>query len=435
MTAYLVLEALALFLLSFLLLRRALFQAGHEGPGRLRKGLALVLAGLGLFLLAGPAMMGLRLASTGSGVDRPVWFDSLEAGKAAAARTGKVLMVDAWADWCTSCKRLKSETFEDAEVQRRLNGLVLVELDMDQPRNDGYYAEFGIKGLPWVAFFTPDGQLLAPLLLTDFEPAGDFLGRLDRAAAADQEELAYEEEEGLSKWLESKGFWVTLLLVFLAGIAASVTPCTYPAYFLIFAFLSSGSDQASKRRRGLVSALLVVAGMVLTYVSLGIAAGLGGSAVGSALANPFVMGAIAVLLFVLGLSSAGVVSFSDLTSFRTFIGKRQKSTYLWALIFGAVMGIIVAPCVGPLLIAILMLIAGGQDVLRGGLLMLSFGLGMGLLFLLLGVSSGYVRSFVRPGRFSTLVGLVFGVVFVAAALYYLKGVLAYEELFRVISLQ
>jgi thiol:disulfide interchange protein DsbD len=177
-----------------------------------------------------------------------------------------------------------------------------------------------------------------------------------------------------------------------------------------------------------------VAGTVLTYVGLGIGAALGGGAVGTIFANPLVMGAIALVFLVLALASARVFSFADFSGFRTFISKRQRAGFLWAFIFGTVMGVIVAPCVGPLLVAILTLIASGQDVVRGGLLMLSFGLGMGVLFLLLGASGGMIRRFLRPGKFSEAVSVVFGIFFVAAGLFYLKGIVPWKGFFGLLGL-
>jgi threonine/homoserine/homoserine lactone efflux protein len=66
--------------------------------------------------------------------------------------------------------------------------------------------------------------------------------------------------------------------------------------------------------------------------------------------------------------------------------------------------------------------------------MLSFGLGMGLLFLLLGASGGMIRRFLRPGGFSEAVSVIFGILFVAAGLFYLKGVLPWEGFFGLLGL-
>ena len=437
MTQFAVLgAALAVEVVAWLLGRGVLLAEGAllGTAARLRKAAAVLLHGFALFLLVGPLFLG--LGSGGQAPEGLQWLPSVEEGRAAAKTQDKPLLVDASADWCHSCQRLKKETFTDPKVAQALRDFVLVDLDMDLPQNEKYYEELGIVGLPWIGLHSPQGALNPALTLNDYEPPEAFLARLAKASVKGGA-VATEREPGLTDWLREQGFLLTLLLVFAAGMAASLTPCTYPAYFLIFAFLSMGGSGSggSGRGRSFVLSLIVVAGTVLTYVALGIAAALGGGAVGTVFANPLVMGFIALVFLTLALASARVFSFADFSGFRTFISKRQRAGFPWAFIFGTVMGVIVAPCVGPLLVAILTLIASGQDVLQGGLLMLSFALGMGVLFLLLGASGGMIRRFLRPGKFSEAVSVVFGIFFVAAGLFYLKGIVPWAGFFGLLGLK
>ncbi len=395
-----------------------------------RKLISGVLWGLGVFVLMGQLLFPIQDEEVGV-----EWITSLEEGFKVSKETGKPMLVDAWATYCASCLDLKKKTLVDPAVAAKLQEFVPVALDMAAEENDEVWNTYDIKGLPWVAVFAPDGELVKESLLFDFEAPEKFLPRLEKygAIALGQEpvEVAGDAEpkgeETVGEWLQEKGFLLTLLLVFLGGLAASLTPCAYPAYFLIFGFLSMGGNRT--RRQSFMLSVLTVAGIVAMYVSMGIIAAVSGGAVGRVMNNPFVMGGIAGLFMVMALMSLRIIPFGDFTKFKTFLASKQKANYLWAFIFGLVMGMIVAPCVGPIVIGILAYIAQGQDMVKGAALMSAFGLGMGTLFLFLGMSSHLMTRRPQVGKFGEAATVAFGVLFFTAALYYLKGILPYEAIF------
>ena len=238
------------------------------------------------------------------------------------------------------------------------------------------------------------------------------------------------EQDDIASWLKKKGLAFTLLLVFLAGILASLTPCAYPSYLLIFGFFSGSGeeDKTGPMARALMAAAIVL-GMGASYSAAGLIAAFGGGAVGRVMTNPYVMGGIAVLFILMGASSLSVLPQMEFQGVKSALHSKGKSNLLWAFVFGLVMGLIVAPCVGPILIGILTYIAAEGDKLLGVLLMSTFALGMGVLFFILAFFSQTVRSRLKMGAWSELITVLFSVIFFAAAFYYLKGVIPYEGLF------
>ena len=85
---------------------------------------------------------------------------------------------------------------------------------------------------------------------------------------------------------------------------------------------------------------------------------------------------------------------------------------------GAASGAVVGPCVGPLLVALLVYIATLGDKFQGFLIMWSFALGMGALFLVIGTFSSAAASLPRSGPWMERLKQVFGVLMLGAALYY-----------------
>lgn len=352
----------------------------------------------------------------------PGWLTDLKEGFRLSKEQNRPLLVDGWAVWCTSCIELKEKTFKDPKVTGILEDWVKVEVDMDLEENQWIWDEYGIRGLPWVVRFEAGETKEPTWMLAGFEPADRFAERLESDSV---------EDESVAGWLASKGLFLTLLLVFLAGIAASLTPCAYPSYLLIFGFFSGNDEEKRSIWSGVIIAAVIVLGMAISYSAAGIAAALGGGAVGRIMNNPYVMGAIALLFIGIGASSLGVLPQMEFSGIKNALHSKQKSNLLWALIFGLVMGLVVAPCVGPILIGVLTYIAAEGDLLLGVLLMSTFAAGMGVLFFAMAIFSQAIRTKVRMGRWNEFITVFFGIVFFAAALYYLKGVIPYEKLFAI----
>ena len=361
------------------------------------------------------------LKKIGGGEESAGWLTDLNEGFKLAKEQNKPLLVDGWAVWCTSCIKLKKETFTDPKVKKELESFVTVALDMDLPENEWVWDTYSIKGLPWVAVFEPGQREKPRWMLPDFEPPDKFAARLTAASV---------EQDDIASWLKKKGLAFTLLLVFLAGILASLTPCAYPSYLLIFGFFSSPGeeDKTGPATRALLAAAIVL-GMGASYSAAGLIAAFGGGAVGRVMTNPYVMGGIAVLFILMGASSLSVLPQMEFQGVKSALHSKGKSNLLWAFVFGLVMGLIVAPCVGPILIGILTYIAAEGDKLLGVLLMSTFALGMGVLFFILAFFSQTVRSRLKMGAWSEFITVLFSVIFFAAAFYYLKGVIPYEGLF------
>ena len=108
----------------------------------------------------------------------------------------------------------------------------------------------------------------------------------------------------------SKGFWLTLVALFLAGLALNLTPCIYPLIPItvsIFGGLPGEEAPPVKRRlRAVGTGASYVLGIALTYSSLGLLAGLAGKeAVGDHLGSPYVVVPLAALFAALSASMFG----------------------------------------------------------------------------------------------------------------------------------
>lgn len=107
----------------------------------------------------------------------------LDLDVARAQRLHQPVMVDFYADWCTSCKELEATTFTDPAVRKALSDTVLLRADVTANNADdrALLEHFGIYGPPTVAFYNDDGRELRRYRVVGYMDANDFLRQLHAA--------------------------------------------------------------------------------------------------------------------------------------------------------------------------------------------------------------------------------------------------------------
>jgi thioredoxin:protein disulfide reductase len=203
----------------------------------------------------------------------------------------------------------------------------------------------------------------------------------------------------------SQGLLWTLLLVFLAGMGASLTPCVYPMIPITLAII--GAKGGGKAKGFALSAVLVL-GMALTYTVLGVVAAKSGAAFGAFAQKPAFLIPVSILFALFALSLFGAFEIALPSSLTGRLqGSGARKGFGGAFLMGMVLGPISAPCVGPIIGAVLVAIAQKGDVFLGGLQLFIFALGMGVLFLVVGT---FAAALPRSGdwltRFKHVMGLV-----------------------------
>lgn len=225
--------------------------------------------------------------------------------------------------------------------------------------------------------------------------------------------------------LIAESFLFALLVAFAGGVLISLTPCVYPMIPITIAVIGNqatkgGATAAQSRSRGFFYSLVYVAGITVVYATLGVVAAKSGREFGFALRNPWVLLAVAGVFVALATSMFGAWNLQLPTSVQTRLSSYQGSGVAGVFVTGLFAGVVAGPCTAPVLIGILIGISTGAVGTFGGFaLMTAFSIGMGLLFIALGTFSGLLSSMPRSGAWMETVKHVFGVLLVAAALYFI----------------
>ncbi|MDB5775388.1 MAG: protein-disulfide reductase [Herbaspirillum sp.] len=109
-----------------------------------------------------------------------------ELDAAIAQSTGKIVMLDFYADWCVSCLEMEKLTFTDPRVRATLGNLVLLKADVTANNADdkALLKRFKLFGPPGMIFFDAQGRKMDDKTLIGFENAEQFLARLNRITKA-----------------------------------------------------------------------------------------------------------------------------------------------------------------------------------------------------------------------------------------------------------
>jgi len=101
-----------------------------------------------------------------------------------AAREGKPVFIDFYADWCAPCKELDTHTFSTPEVIERSREFVMLKVDLTSagdPKAESLRKKYGALGVPTLVFLRPDGKEIVNLRITGFEPKEVLLEKMNEA--------------------------------------------------------------------------------------------------------------------------------------------------------------------------------------------------------------------------------------------------------------
>jgi len=211
-------------------------------------------------------------------------------------------------------------------------------------------------------------------------------------------------------------------LIFVAGLATSLTPCVYPMIAITVSIF--GARQAKSRAEAALLSTSFILGIAALFTPLGVASALTGSAFGSALASRWVVGALAALFAVLALSMFGLFDLALPSGLQTRLARAGGFGVRGAFALGFVNGLIAAPCTGPVLAVLLTWVATTGNVAFGALALFVYAIGIGLLFWFVGT---FAITLPKSGRWVEWTKSLFGIAMLALAFYYLRALLPFPR--------
>jgi len=219
---------------------------------------------------------------------------------------------------------------------------------------------------------------------------------------------------------------ITLGLAFLAGLASFLSPCVFslvPAYIGYLGGRAAGGEaSANNRFITFTHGLAFVLGFSFIFITLGVAS----SAFGRLLFDlRFILakvGGMVVIIF--GLHMIGVFRI-PLLEYDTRVQKLPDRK--WGYLSSALMGIFFsagwAPCVGPVLGAILTLAMNGGSISSGVSLLSAYSAGLAIPFLIAALGVGWVSLILKKyGKVMHYIEIGMGIILVIVGIMLFAGI-------------
>ena len=107
--------------------------------------------------------------------------DGLQTALAQAAKEGRPVMLDFYADWCVSCKEMEAFTFSNGDVQRSLQNFVMLQADVtkNDAQDKALLKELGLFGPPAILFYDNTASELRNYRVVGFMDAGKFSSHVE----------------------------------------------------------------------------------------------------------------------------------------------------------------------------------------------------------------------------------------------------------------
>ncbi|WP_415395944.1 protein-disulfide reductase DsbD [Sulfurimonas sp. CS5] len=95
---------------------------------------------------------------------------------------GKNIMLDFYAEWCTSCKELEDVTFANIDVKNKMDEFILIQADVTDNKKEqkDLSRKYGVFGPPAILFFDKNSEVIKSKTIIGFIEPKEFLTHLNK---------------------------------------------------------------------------------------------------------------------------------------------------------------------------------------------------------------------------------------------------------------
>lgn len=231
----------------------------------------------------------------------------------------------------------------------------------------------------------------------------------------------------LQQLLASHNLWLIMLGFFGWGIILAFYPCNYPMIPIISGLILGNGNNITGGKAFRLS-LAYVVGLAIAYAMIGVIAALIGNNMQAVLQKPAIIITASMVFVLLALAMFDVINIELPKSLQARLSNimqhQKRGAYFSVAVMGFLTALIVSPCVTPPLSAALIYIAKTGDVFLGASALFLLGLGTGTPLLLSVTSAAKILP--KAGQWMNTLKHLFGILFLAVAIYLLERVLIGE---------
>jgi len=206
--------------------------------------------------------------------------------------------------------------------------------------------------------------------------------------------------------------WFSIGIIFIAGLLTSLTPCMLSMLPITIGYI--GGYEAKSRLQAAVQSTWFSLGLATTLAGLGIAAAFVGKVYGQVgIGLPIIVSFIAILM---GLNLLEALPL-QLPSFGGLEWSKDLPDSMRSYLIGLTFGVVASPCSTPVLATLLAWVATKQDLILGGVLLLSYTAGYVAPLILAGTFTASIKKLLQLRRWSGWINPVSGALLVGFGVF------------------
>ena len=331
------------------------------------------------------------------------------------------------------------------------------EINAKYPEGEKYHNDIIIKGrqefilndidINNISFIKSTYQLCSAKDNVCLQPKSEILYGEEIDIPNNSNTIADEKPENASSienYIKgSNNIFITLFLIFIAGLASVLLPCTYPLLSITVSILGTTTDEKNNKKSSVLASLLFALGVITTYTLLGAVVSVAGFAFhktilfGSIGYNPIILTILVLLFLYFTFSMAGFYEIkapSFLQSAKTNAYSKKNQSVFHKYIMGLLAGIVATPCAAPIIAVILEI--GFLNPVFATLYMAVYALGFASVLFVLGTFASILTKMPKAGTWMIYVKYIFTFLMMIISFYYaniLFGVLGFNKISYILA--
>lgn len=238
--------------------------------------------------------------------------------------------------------------------------------------------------------------------------------------------------------IENRNIFITLIIIFVSGLASVFLPCSYPILSITVSIFSNSKNLNNKNKSNILPSLLFAFGIITTYTILGSFVSIAGVffhktiLFGSIGYNPIVLTILILFFLYFTFSMAGfyeIKSPSFLQSAKSSVYSKNKTSLINKYAMGLLTGIVATPCAAPIIAFILEM--GLFNPLFATVYMFIYALGFSSVLFILGTFASILAKMPKSGKWTIYIKYIFTFIMFLICFYYLNilfGILGFNKI-------
>ena len=220
--------------------------------------------------------------------------------------------------------------------------------------------------------------------------------------------------DNLAQYLQNSEFSLIFLLIsFLGGVLSSISPCSIGMLPVIVGYVGGyGDDDKFKTFIQLIS---FVFGLSVVLSAIGVICALTGNVLSAFGGNYFVL-FLASLILILGLNLLGLIELNLAPIVKKIPKGNSTSLFLYPFLVGSLFAFASSPCSTPILAGIMGFATLSKSIFQAALMLLFFSLGQGVIVVLAGLFTSFVKGVKNFSNISEILMKISGILLVVASL-------------------